>query len=44
MVRMGQIHVLPDRQVINTNRSEGVAREMGIRRLTVRKYLEQAVP
>jgi transposase len=44
MLRMDQVHVIRHKVLIEGQSSRRVAREMGLSRVTVKKYLEQAEP
>jgi len=44
MLRMDQVHVIRHKVLIEGQSSRRVAREMGLSRLTVRKYLERSEP
>src|SRR2546426_422023 len=44
MLRMDQVHVIRHKVLVEGRSRRQVARELGISRLTVRKYVEQAAP
>ena len=44
MLRMDQVHVVRHKVLVEGRTQRAVARELGIARVTVRKYLDQAVP
>ena len=44
MLRMDQVHVIRHKVLIEGQSIRRVAREMGLSRLTVRKYLESSEP
>ena len=44
MLRMDQVHVVRHKVLVEGRSQRRVARELGISRVTVRKYVEQAAP
>ena len=44
MLRVDQVHVIRHNMLVQGRTQRAVARELGISRVTVRKYLDQAVP
>jgi response regulator of citrate/malate metabolism len=44
MVRVDQVHVIRHKVLVEGRTQRAVARELGISRVTVRKYLVQAAP
>lgn len=44
MLRMDQMHVVRHKVLAEGRSQRAVARELGLARVTVRKYLDQAVP
>src|SRR5215211_856538 len=44
MLRMDQVHVVRHKVLVEGRTQRAVARELGIARVTVRKYLEQTAP
>src|SRR5215203_2356499 len=44
MVRVDQVHVIRHKVLVEGRTQRAVARELGISRVTVRKYLDQAAP
>ena len=44
MLRMDQVHVVRHRVLVEGRSQRAVARELGISRVTVQKYLTQAAP
>ena len=44
MLRMDQVHVVRHKVLVEGRTQRAVARELAIARVTVRKYLDQAVP
>src|SRR3972149_10357962 len=44
MLRMDQVHVVRHKVLVEGRTQRSVAREMGISRVTVRKYVDRAAP
>jgi len=44
MLRMDRVHVVRHKVLVEGRTQRAVARELGIARVTVRKYLEQTAP